>query len=52
MIFFSLNLPHIYPANTYGSYASMTMKMQEEFQNLHWNVPEYQDAAPEAVLIH
>lgn len=28
------------------------MKTREEFWNLHWDVPEHQDAAPEAILIH
>lgn len=26
--------------------------MYDEFKNLHWDVPEHQDAAPETLLIH
>lgn len=28
------------------------IKMYDEFKNLHWDVPEHQDAAPEILLIH
>lgn len=61
MIFF-LYLPHFYTPCAHEGYiwhqlenikqASMKMKTREEFWNLHWDVPEHQGAAPEAVLIH
>lgn len=59
---FFFYLPHFYTPCAHESYiwhqlenikhASMKMKTREEFWNLHWDVPEHQDAAPEAILIH
>lgn len=31
---------------------STKIKMCDEFKNLHWDVPEHQDAVPETLLIH
>lgn len=60
-LWFFLYQPHIPLPCTHESYVclqqenikhtSMKIKMWDELKNLHWDVTEYQDAAPEATLI-